>query len=87
MANVKTLTVDTQGEYENLATLASITFTADTTYVIQPLTGECFLREGTDGDGFIIQPKEKVQYTAGVDDLYIKTLPLYSGRVRINIAD
>lgn len=87
MANLWTGTVDTQGEYVNLETISELTFTADTTYTIQSLTGEYFLREGETGDGFIIQPQEKVQYTAGVDDLYIKTLPIYSGRVKVNIAD
>lgn len=87
MANLWTGTVDTNGEYVNLETISELTFTADTTYTIQSLTGEYFLREGETGDGFIIQPQEKVQYTAGVDDLYIKTLPIYSGRVKVNIAD
>lgn len=86
MANLWTGTVDTQGEYENLATLASISFTADTTYTIQSHQGNYYLREGETGEGFLLTNLEKVQYTAGVDDLYIKTLDGIAGPAIINIA-
>lgn len=87
MANLWTGTVDTNGEYENLETVSELTFTADTTYTIQSYIGSYYLREGETGRGFLLDPHEKVQYTAGVDDLYICTLAGISGPAVVNIAD
>lgn len=87
MANLWTGNVDTQGEYSNLATISGLTFTSDTTYTIQSYIGSYFLREGETGRGFLLDPHEKVQYTAGVDDLYICTLAGVSGPAVVNIAN
>lgn len=87
MANLWTGTVDTQGEYVNFETISELTFTADTTYTIQSHQGNYYLREGETGEGFLVTNLEKVQYTAGVDDLYIKTLDGIAGPAIINIAD
>lgn len=83
MANLATLEVKTAGDYEDLATLASVTFTADTSYTIQIQSQKpAYLREGSDGDGFLITSANPFTYTAGADTLYIK-----ADYAVVNIAD
>ena len=84
MANLGTWTIDTQGAYEKLEELTEETFTEGTVYTIQGIGADYFLREGTAGSGFKILDKEKVQWTAGADDLYIKTM-VYD-KITVNIA-
>lgn len=73
MANLATIEVKTAGDYESLATLASITFTADNSYTIQVQSqAPCYLREGSTGDGFLIVNSVPFTYVAGADTLYIK---------------
>ena len=84
MANLGTWTIDTQGAYEKLEELTEETFTEGTAYTIQGIGADYFLREGTEGAGFKIADKEKVQWTAGSDDLYIKTM-VYD-KITVNIA-
>ena len=72
MANLATITVKTNGEYADLATLASVTFTSGNKYQIQ-VQNLAYLREGTNGKGFLITSDKPFTYVAGSDDLYIKT--------------
>lgn len=73
MANLATIEVNTAGQYSDLATLASVTFTADNVYCLQIQTNKAYLREGDDGEGFLVTSPKPIQYTAGTDTLYIKT--------------
>lgn len=83
MSNLFTGTINTNGEYQNLATLADITFTQDTVYAIQ-IQNSAWLREGTNGKGFLFNNDKGYNWKCTGDDLYIKT----SGQsVIINIAE
>lgn len=65
----KTITVNTQGEFENLAELADITFTSGKTYTIQIYNlGYLKLADAV----FTIDNNCPFTYTAGSDNLYIK---------------
>lgn len=68
--------------YQTLASLTSLTFTGGTTYVIQ-IQNSAYIREGTTGEGFLVSSIEPFEWTAGADDLYIKTL---SEQCIVNIA-
>ena len=85
MANLWTGKINTENQYQDLATLTELTFDSGSAYIIQGLDGGAyFLREGEVGQGFYVEEKEKVQYIAGADDLYIKTFA--DGDRTINIA-
>lgn len=74
----------TNKTYEKLSELTGLTFTADTDYTVQVQTGEIFVREGTTGDGFLINRADgPFQFKQGESDLYVK---ITSGVSRINIA-
>ena len=81
MANLYTGSISTS-TYETLASLTSLTFTSDTTYVIQ-IQNSAYIREGSTGEGFLINSIQPFEWTAGADDLYIKTL---SDQCIVNIA-
>lgn len=83
MSNLYTGTIQTNGEYVNLAELTGITFTEGTTYAIQ-LQNMAWLREGTDGKGFLFNRDKGYSWTCKGDDLYIRT---ESQSVVINIAE
>ena len=85
MSNLITIEVNTRGLYKTLAELTGLTFTADTEYVLQGAGAEFFLREGTEGNGFKIANKEKVQWKQGNDNIYIKTMAY--DKISINIAE
>ena len=82
MTNLWTGTVDTHGEYQDLATLSSLTFSSGTKYLIQ-IVGKGYLREGTEGEGFFIENSTPVEYVAGNEDLYIRT---HYPSCKVNIA-
>jgi hypothetical protein len=73
MANLATIEVNTNGEYLDLAELADITFTSGNAYAIQIQTNITYLREGDEGEGFLVTSPKPIQFTAGDDTLYIKT--------------
>lgn len=72
MANLYTGEIDTEGQYKSLASETGVTFTADTKYTIQ-IQNSAWIREGETGEGFYINDSTPFTYTAGADDLYIKT--------------
>lgn len=85
MANLYTGTLNFKG-YKTVTELTGVTFEADTTYTIQ-IQGGAYIREGQNGEGFLIPDESPFQYTASVDDLYIKMLKEEIGNIVINIAD
>lgn len=72
MANLWTGSVKTNGEYQKLEELADVTFQNGNSYTIQ-IQNMAYLREGTVGEGFLVNSDIPFTYTAGADDLYIKT--------------
>lgn len=72
MANLKTVTINTNGEYQNLATLAGITFVQKENYAIQ-IQNPAWLREGTDGKGFLFNSDKGYTWKCTGEDLYIRT--------------
>ena len=88
MSNLATVSVNPGTEYINLATLASVTFTAGTTYVIQ-ISGEVLVSEKstkpTEG-GFYIHDDRPFEFVAGSDPLWIKNLREFNAAI-VNIAD
>ncbi len=72
MANLYTGNINTNGKYVNLSTLTGVTFTEGTTYAIQ-IQNTAWLREGTDGQGFIFNKDKGYSWTCKGDDLYIRT--------------
>lgn len=72
MSNLYTGEINTQGEYVNLAQIAGITFTQDTTYAFQ-IQNAAWLREGTEGKGFLFNKDKGYNWTCKGDDLYIRT--------------
>lgn len=66
----KTLSIDTQGEWKSVATLASISFTSGNTYTMQ-IQNMAFLKIA-DAE-FAIYDDNPFTYTASDDTLYIKT--------------
>lgn len=77
MTNLYTGTINTNGEYKKLETETGLTFENNTKYVIQ-IQNQANLREGTTGEGFLINSPMPVQYTKESADLYIKTTKLGS---------
>ena len=71
MANLGTFTISTDG-YETLASKTGLTFTEGTKYTIQ-ITNDAHLREGTTGEGFLVDSTVPITYTATSDALYINT--------------
>jgi hypothetical protein len=84
MANLATISVSTNGEYQKLSTLADITFTSGNSYTLQIQGGMVYLREGTTGKGFLLTSSNPFTYVASGDDLYIKVD--YNNAI-INIAE
>lgn len=72
MANLATIEVKTAGDYEDLATLASVTFTSGNKYQIQvQFQKPVYLREGSIGDGFIVPDNDPFTWECQGDTLYI----------------
>ena len=84
MANLYTDSLEFDG-YKTITELTGVTFTPGTVYTIQ-IQNAAYIREGQDGDGFLITDNKPFQYTASNDDLYIKRLAPY-GTIVINIAE
>jgi len=70
--------------YKTVAELTNITFTKGNKYIIQ-IQNPCYVREGTEGDGFLVTDPNPFEYTAGDDDLYLGT-PLRR-QIIVNIAE
>ena len=83
--NLATVTI-TSGDYENLATEASITFTQGNSYVLQALDPivVCEASSEPTSGGFYILDQKPFQYTAGTGNLYVKAI---TGKATINIAE
>lgn len=73
MANLWTGTVKSSDAYVTLASVSELTFTEGNTYVIQ-IQNPAWVREGSTGLGFYVSGDDPFEYTAGADDLYIKTV-------------
>lgn len=71
MANLATISVKTNGEYQNLGELADVTFISGNSYTIQ-IQNLAYLREGTVGEGFLVNSDNPFTYVASGNDLYIK---------------
>lgn len=82
MANLYTGKVDTEGQYQTLASLTGLTFEDGAKYVIQ-IQNSAWIREGITGDGFYVNNLNPITYTAGENTLYIKT----SSYCLVNIAE
>ena len=73
MANLATIEVKTAGDYEDLATLADVTFSSGNKYQIQvQFQKPVYLREGSVGDGFIVPNCDPFTWECQGDTLYIK---------------
>lgn len=90
MANLGIFVINTEGEYEDLETITSLTFSEGTKYTMQAQNagGELTIciasSKPTDG-GFIMQDLEKFEYTPeSGNKLYVKTGTY--GKVNLNIA-
>lgn len=74
MSNLATITLQPNAEYQDLATLAGITFTEGTKYTIQ-VEGDVKLCESatkpTTG-GFRINFNDPFEFEAGTDPLWVK---------------
>lgn len=83
MTNLYSGTINTRGQYQNLATLTGLTFTVGTKYTIQ-IQNSAYIREGEVGNGFLISNIKPfiLDYKGG--DVFIKT-EFWS--VVVNIAD
>lgn len=82
MANLYTGKIDTEGQYQTLASKTGLTFESNKKYVIQ-VQNSAWLREGTTGEGFYINNLNPIAYTTGENTLYIKT----SSYCVVNIAE
>lgn len=71
MANLWTGRIETNGEYVKLAEATGLTFTSGNKYSIQ-IQNMAHLREGTVGEGVLINDITPITYTATSDDLYIE---------------
>lgn len=72
MANLATISVKTNGEYQNLGELAGVTFTSGNKYQIQvQFQKPVYLREGSIGEGFIVPDGDPFTWECQGDTLYI----------------
>lgn len=71
MSNLYTGVINSE-TFATVSSLTGVTFTEGNTYVIQ-IQNQAQLREGTTGEGFLINSTQPFKYTAGSDDLYIQT--------------
>lgn len=81
MANLFTGVIETNGEYVTLAEATDLTFTEGNKYSIQ-IQNMAHLREGTVGEGMLVDSLVPITYTATSDDLYIE-----SNSCVVNIAE
>lgn len=81
MANLFTGVIETNGDYVTLAEATDLTFTEGNKYSIQ-IQNMAYLREGTVGEGMLVNSLVPITYTATSDDLYIK-----SNSCVVNIAE
>ena len=76
--NLAFVTIKPNTAYQSLATLSEISFSADTTYVMQVVQGNGLrILEAADvptKGGFVVFPGEKFQYTAGAGTLYVQNV-------------
>ena len=73
MANLWTGMIDTNDEYVKLETASEQTFVDKTVYTIQ-IQNTAWIREGEDGEGFIITSNKPFTMTYDEnEDIYIKT--------------
>ena len=74
------ISIEPNDDFQELGTLASVTFTEGTSYVMQTFGGDGLRMieassKPTDADGgYVVYPTEKFQYTATSKTLYVKTL-------------
>lgn len=89
MTNLATISVEPSTEYQNLGTLAGVTFTSGNTYVIQ-IKGDVLVCEAnakpTTLTGFHIFKEMPFEFVAGSNPLWIRNLREYDSAI-VNIAD
>lgn len=88
MSNLATVTLQSNTEYTNLATLASITFTQGEVYTLQ-IDGDVMICEKATkptAGGFRINYNYPFQFEAGTDALWVKNVGKNADSI-INIAD
>jgi predicted outer membrane repeat protein len=89
MANLAKFTVQPSTGYQNVETLADISFTNNTTYVLQVVNGGAVLCESTTeptDEGFVVENKMPIQYThTSGNSLWVRCVSQFQ-EVSINIA-
>ncbi len=83
MANIFTGDQNFKG-YKTLAEIMDTTLVTGKKYLIQ-IQGLCYLREGTEGDGFFVSDAKPIEYIVGNDDLYLSCIN--SRSFTINVAE
>lgn len=68
MANLHTEKYKFSG-YKTIAELTGLTFTVGEKYSLQ-VQGVCYIREGTEGEGFLVTVLDPIDYTVESDELY-----------------
>ena len=69
MANLHTGKYNFSG-YKTIAELTGLTFTVGEKYKLQ-VQGVCYMREGTEGEGFLVSVLDPIDYTVEPDELYL----------------
>ena len=85
--NLAFVTIDPNDDYQDLETIADITFTEGNKYVLQ-ISGQAIVCEATEKPsrgGFYIVDATPFQYEAGSGKLWVKTLQ--NSKVLINVAE
>ena len=82
MANLATFDI-TDNDYVNVETAAGISFSSGSSYSIQGLNNDFYIRSGETGKGFYIKSLEKITYNADGENLFIKKL--HDGVLTVNI--
>ena len=85
--NLAFVTINPDADYQDLETVADITFSEGNKYILQ-INGQAIVCEASEkpsNGGFYITSPEPFQYEAGSGKLWVKTLQ--NSRVLINIAE
>lgn len=83
MSNLWTGTLNANSQYTNLATLSEQTFTKGDKIQIQ-IQNPAYIREGEDGDGFLVMSSKPFIFEYDTDAIFVKSL---NQACVINISD
>lgn len=73
MSNLWTGTLEANSEYTDLATLSEQTFTKGDKIQIQ-IQNPAYIREGNNGDGFLVMNNKPFVFEYDTDEIYVKSL-------------